>query len=80
MHNLHLRIKVGSALRPEEFPTQDFMETKVEEIVLLYLQTFFDFVETVTTDVDDVGIDNYEEPPVGDGPSAGRSELPEDLL
>lgn len=80
MYDLKLRIKVGSTLRPEEFPTRDFIEAKVEEVVSLSLQTIFDFAETEITGIDDMGHDNFEEPPMRDDHSRGELSLPDDLL
>lgn len=74
MFRIWLHVKVGSALRPEEFPTPERIETKVEEIISLGLQTTFDFAQTEVTGI---GYEDCE--PLKDEPSV-LSELPEDLL
>ena len=76
MIDFNLRVKVGSALRPEDFPTRDFIEIKIEEAVLLSLQTLFDFVEAVTTDMNDNDDDASDEPYSGDQPPTGGSDMP----
>lgn len=75
MFNFRLRVKVGSALRPEDGFTPERIESTVEEIIALSLQTAFAY-----TEITNVDCEGYEEGPTDEPLQDERGELPEELL
>lgn len=81
MLQMNLRVNVGSVLRPEDFPTLEFIEAKVEEAISLVLQTVFEFAQTEVTNIDE---DQDPDETSLDGPNlpedlTGEQDIPDDL-